>query len=233
MESGQYICPDLAAEGKSRFEVRVVEYRDIHTFCEDLHINDMTIKFYLLALLMSYEYDEEKFRLDLQGKKSVIRKIQIAQILAKLPKDHYAEYFEMQDDEEAFLVMHHAFRECLDALHLLNNNTDYTDLTIKEIMNDVSQIIQADYDIQNRRLYAPTEHISEDRVDELMEEYNDLFYQLKEYYSLFITSLVFGNTAKLSSIASTINAIWKAIQQAMKIDIKKPLFRLKDYKGNA
>ena len=100
-------------------------------------------------------------------------------------------------------------------------------------MNDVSQVIQADYDIQNKRLYAQTEHISPERVNELMEEYDNLFHQLKEYYSLFITSLVFGNTAKLSGIGPKINAIWKAIKQGMEIDIKRPLFRLKDYKGNA
>lgn len=210
-----------------------MEYSDIHAFCNDLHINDTIIKFYLLALLMSYEYNEDKFKLDLQSKKSVIRKIQLAKILAQLPKDHYADYFEMQDDEDAFLVMYDAFRECLDALNVLKKNTDYNNLTIKEIMNNVSQIIQADYDIQNKRLYAQTEHIPQDRVNELMEEYNNLFYQLKEYYSLFITSLVFGNTAKLSGIGPKINAIWKAIEQAMKIDIKKPLFRLKNYKGNA
>ena len=210
-----------------------MEYSAIHAFCKDLNINDMTIKFYLLALLMSYEYNEDTFKLDLQSKKSLIRKIQLAKILAKLPKDHYADYFEMQDDEEAFLVMYDAFRECLDALNVLNKNTDYNDLPIKEIMNDLRQIIQADYDIQNKRLYSQTEHISQDRVSELMEEYNSLFYQLKEYYSLFITSLVFGNTSKLSGIKPTINAIWKAIEQGMKIDIKKPLFRLKDYKGNA
>ena len=210
-----------------------MEYSAIHAFCKDLKINDMTIKFYLLALLMSYEYNEDKFSLALQGKKSVISKIQLAKILAKLPKDQYADYFEMQDDEEAFLVMYDAFRECLDALHVLNKHTDYNDLTIKEIMNDLSQIIQSDYDIQGKRLYSQTEHISQGRVSELMEEYNSLFYQLKEYYSLFITSLVFGNTSKLSGIVPTINAIWKAIEQSMKIDIKKPLFRLKDYKGNA
>jgi hypothetical protein len=210
-----------------------MEYSDIHAFCKDLNISDMTIKFYLLALLMSYEYNEDTFTLDLQGKKSVIRKIQLAKILAKLPKDHYVDYFQMQDDEEAFLVMYDAFRECLDALNVLNKNTDYNNLTIKEIMNDLSQIIQADYDIQSKKLYSPTEHISQDRVSELMEEYNSLFYQLKEYYSLFITGLVFGNTSKLSVIEPTINAVWQAIEQGMKIDIKKPLFRLKDYKGTA
>ena len=210
-----------------------MEYSDIHAFCKDLNINDMTIKFYLLALLMSYEYNEDTFRLDLQGKKSVIRKIQLAKILAKLPEDHYADYFEMQDDEEAFLVMYDAFKECSEALNVLNKNTDYNNLTIKEIMNDLSQIIQADYDIQSKKLYSPTEHISQDRVSELMEEYNSLFYQLKEYYSLFITGLVFGNTSKLSVIEPTINAVWQAIEQGMKIDIKKPLFRLKDYKGTA
>ncbi len=210
-----------------------MEYSDIHAFCKDLNISDMTIKFYLLALLMSYEYNEDKFKLDLQGKKSVIRKIQLAKILAKLPKDQYADYFAMQDDEEAFLVMYHAFRECLDALNVLNKNTDYSDLTIKEIMNDLRQTIQADYDMQNKRLYSQTEHISQDRVSALKEEYNSLLYQLKEYYSLFITSLVFDNTAKLSGIKPTINAIWEAIEQGMKIDIKKPLFRLKDYRGNA
>ena len=210
-----------------------MEYPDIHAFCRDLNINDITIKFYLLALLMSYEYNEDKFKLDLQGKKSVIRKIQLAKILAKLPDDQYADYFEMQDDEEAFLVIYHAFRECLDALNVLNKNTDYNDLPIKEIMNDLRQTIQADYDIQSKRLYSQTEHISQDRVSELMEEYNSLFYQLKEYYSLFITSLVFDNTSKLSAIKPTINAIWNAIEQAMKIDIKKPLFRLKNYRGNA
>jgi len=210
-----------------------MEYSDIHAFCKDLSISDMTIKFYLLALLMSYDYNEDKFTLDLQGKKSVIRKIQLAKILAKLPKDHYADYFEMQDDDEAFLVMYDAFRECSDALHVLSKNNDYTDLTIKEIMNDLNQIIQADYDIQSKKLYSQTKHISQDRVSELMEEYNSLFYQLKEYYSLFITSLVFGDTSKLSAIEPTINAIWQAIEQGMKIDIKKPLFRLKDYKGTA
>lgn len=142
-----------------------MEYPDIHAFCKDLHINDLIIKYYLLALLMSYEYNEDTFTLDLQGKKSVILKIQLAKILAKLPHDHYADYFEMQDDEEAFLVIYHAFRECLDALP---------------------------------------------------------------------TSLVFDNTSKLSGIEPTINAIWNAIEQAMKIaGIKKPLFRLKNYRGNA
>lgn len=210
-----------------------MEYSAIHVFCNDFNINDITIKFYLLALLMSYEYNEDKFKLDLQGKKSVIRKIQLARILAKLPEDHYDDYFEMQDDEEAFLVMYDAFRECLDALNVLNKNTDYNDLPIKEIMNDLRQTIQADYDMQSTRLYAQTEQISQDRVSELMEEYNSLFYQLKDYYSLFITSLVFGNTSKLSAIEPTINAIWKAIEQGLQIDIKKPLFRLKDYKGHA
>jgi len=210
-----------------------MQYSDIHVFCTDLHINDMTIKFYLLALLMSYEYNEDKFKQDLQDKKSVIRKIQLARILAKLPEEHYADYFEMQDDEEAFLVMYNAFRECLDALNVLKKNTDYNGLPIQEIMNDLRQIIEADYDIQSKRLYSQTEHISQARVGELMEEYNCLFYQLKEYYSLFITSLVFGNTSKLSGIKPTINAIWNAIEQGMKIDIKKPLFRLKDYKGHA
>jgi len=182
---------------------------------------------------MSYEYNEDKFKLDLQGKKSVISKIQLARILAKLPEDHYADYFEMQDDEEAFLVMYDAFRECLDALNVLNKNTEYNDLTIREIMNDLSQTIEADHDMQSKRLYAQTEQISQDRVSELMEEYNSLFYQLKEYYSLFITSLVFSDTSKLSGIEPAINAIWKAIEQGMKIDIKKPLFRLKDYTGHA
>ena len=139
----------------------------------------------------------------------------------------------MQDDDEAFLVMYHAFRECLDALNLLKKNTDYNDLTIKEIMNDLRQTIQADYYIQSKRLYSQTEHISQDRVSELMEEYNSLLYQLKEYYSLFITSLVFDNTSSYCGIEPTINAIWNAIEQGMKIDIKKPLFRLKDYRGNA
>ena len=193
----------------------------------------MTIKFYLLALRMSYEYNEDKFRVDLQNKKNVIRKIQLAKILATLPNNRYADYFEMQDDEDAFNVMHDAFRECLDTLNLLNDNTDYQNLTIKEIINDLRKTIRVDYDIQSKRLYSQTEDISQDRVDELMEEYNSLFNQLKEYYSLFITSLVFGNTAKLSDIEPTINAIWKAIEQGMKIHIKKPLFRLKDYKGNA
>ena len=210
-----------------------MEYSDIHAFCKDLNINDMTIKFYLLALLMSYEYNEDKFRVDLQNKKNVISKIQLAKILAKLSKKQYADYFEMQDDEDAFNVMHDAFRECLDSLTLLNANTDYHKLTIKKIMNDLRLTIQADYDIQNKRLYSQTEQISQDRVNALMEEYNSLFNQLKEYYSLFITSLVFGNTAKLSDIEPTIKAIWQAIEQGMKIDIKKPLFRLKDYKGNA
>jgi hypothetical protein len=210
-----------------------MEHSDIHVFCKDLNINDMTIKFYLLALLMSYEDNEDTFTLDLQGKKSVIHKIQLAKILAKLPKDQYADYFEMQDDEEAFLVMYDAFKECLDALNVLNKNTDYHNFTVKEIMNDLSQIIQADYDIQSKKLYSQTEHISQDRVSELMEEYNSLFYQLKEYYSLFITGLVFGNTSKLTGIEPTINAVWQAIEQGMKIDTKKPLFRLKDYKGNA
>ena len=210
-----------------------MEYPDIHAFCKDLNINDIIIKFYLLALLMSYEYNEDKFTLDLQGKKSVIRKVQLAKILAKLPNDQYADYFEMQDDEEAFLVIYHAFREFLDTLNVLNKNTGYNDHTIKEIMNDLRQTIQADYDIQSKRRYAQTEHISQDRVSELMKEYDSLLYQLKEYYSLFITSLVFDNTSKLSGIEPTINAIWNAIEQAMKIDIKKPLFRLKNYRGNA
>jgi hypothetical protein len=182
---------------------------------------------------MSYECNEDKFRVDLQNKKNVICKIQLAKILGTLPNNQYADYFEMQDDEDAFNVIHHAFRECLASLNLLNNNTDYQNLTIKEIINDLRKTIQVDYDIQSKRLYSQTEDISQDRVDELMEEYNSLFNQLKEYYSLFITSLVFGITAKLSDIESTINAIWKAIEQGMKIDIKKPLFRLKDYKGNA
>jgi len=210
-----------------------MEFSAIHVFCKDLNINDITIQFYLLALLMSYEYNEEKFKLDLQAKKSVISKIQLARILGKLPEDHYADYFEMQDDEEAFLVMYDAFRDCLNALNVLNKNTDYNDLSIKEIMSDVRQTILADYDMQSTRLYAQTEQISQDRVSELMEEYNSLFYQLKEYYSLFITSLVFGNTSKLSAIGPTINAIWKAIEQGLHIDIKKPLFRLKGYKGHA
>lgn len=210
-----------------------MEYSDIHAFCRDLNINDMTIKFYLLALLMSYEYNEDKFREDLKNKKNVIRKIQLAKILAKLPKDQYLDYFEMQDDEDAFPVLHDAFRECLFSLNLLNTNADYYNLTIAELMNDLRQTIQADYDIQSKRLYSETEQISQDRVNELMGEYNSLFYQLKDYYSLFITSLVFGSSAKLSEEEPTINAIWKAIEQGMKIDIKKPLFRLKDYKGNA
>jgi hypothetical protein len=209
-----------------------LEFSDIHAFCKDLNINDMIIKFYLLALLMSYEYNENTFRLDLQNKKNIIRKIQLAKILAKLPKDQYADYFEMQDDDEAFLVMYDAFRECLESLTLLKTNTDYHDLTIKEIMNDLRQTIQVDYDIQSKKLYSQTEQISQDRVNELMGEYNSLFFQLKEYYSIFITSLVFGNTSKLSGIEPTIKAIWEAIEQGMKIDIKKPLFRLKDYKGN-
>ena len=193
----------------------------------------MIIKFYLLALLMSYEYNEDKFRLDLQDKKNVIRKIQLAKILAKLPKDQYTDYFEMQDEEDAFSVIHDAFRECLDSLNLLNTNTHYNNLTIEEIMNDLGQTIQADYDIQSKRLYSQTEEISQGRVNELMEEFNSLFYQLKEYYSLFITNLVFGNTVTLSGIKPTVEAIWKSIEQGMKTDIKRPLFRLKDYKGNA
>ena len=193
----------------------------------------MIIKFYLLALLMSYEYNRDKFTGDLQNKKNVIRKIQLAKILARLSKDQYADYFEMQDDEDAFSVMHNAFRECLNTLNLMNTNPDYHNLTIKEIMNDLGQTIQADYDIQSKRLYSQTEEISQDRVNELMEEFNSLFNQLKEYYSLFITSLVFGNTVKLSGVETTIKAIWKAIEQGMKIDIKRPLFRLKNYKGNA
>jgi hypothetical protein len=182
---------------------------------------------------MSYEYNEDKFRIDLRSKKNVVRKIQLAKILAKLPKNKYADYFAMQDDEDAFRVMHDAFRECLDSLKVLKINTDYHRLTINEIMNDLRLAIQADYDIQSKRLYAQTEKISQDRVNELMEEYNSLFDQLKEYYSLFITGLVFSNTAKLSGIEPTIKAIWQAIEQGMKIDIKKPLFRLKDYKENA
>jgi hypothetical protein len=214
-------------------EVRALEYSDIHAFCKDLNIDDMTIKFYLLALLMSYEYNEDKFRLDLQKKKNVICKIQLAQILAKLPRDQYADYFEMQDDGDAFLVMHDALRECLESLHVLYTNTAYHDLTVKEIMNDLRQTIQADYDIQSKRIYSQTEQISQDRVNELLEEYNSLFYQLKEYYSLFITSLVFGDTVRLSCIEPTIKTIWNAIEEGMTIDIKRPLFWLRDYKGNA
>ena len=166
-------------------------------------------------------------------KKCVIQKIQLAKILAKLPKDQYAEYFEMQDDEEAFLVMHGAFRECVDALQLLKADTNYHNCTITLIMNDLSKTIQADYDLQSKRLHSQTEEIAQDRAGELTEGYNSLFFQLKDYYSLFITSLVFGENSVLSDIEPTVNQIWKAIKQGMEIEIKKPLFRLKDYKGNA